>query len=221
MRKQFTLIELLVVIAIIAILASMLLPSLQKAREAGYKISCANKMKTLGIMINMYINDNNAFLPPTSSGGAAWNFGGSPSAGIPAGSIAPYYKVPDYYFIGKSAEMTCPADKRQYDNVYFYKRPHSYGLNWTLCGQPGNADVDYGPHPLSRYKTRKIIAMENTGDSPASTSLYGLNPHQFQYYRYQTQQLTFHNNGCNKLWIDGAVSWSRPQNDNINDFNKN
>ena len=107
-KKIFTLVELLVVIAIIAILASMLLPALNKAREVAEASNCRNNQKQLGIGMSIYTGDFDDFIPCS-----AWN-----SNGYVSGWKIWYHLITQNYTYDKLRyspdslykALYCPAD---------------------------------------------------------------------------------------------------------------
>ena len=108
--RAFTLVELLVVLGIIALLISILLPSLSKARDQAVKVQCASNIRQWGAALQMYSSDNKGFLP----------FNGAARTGVPVGGrdLSWNSSVMQDFFENYLVKNQ-PVDQRQKDNVLY------------------------------------------------------------------------------------------------------
>lgn len=127
-KHAFTLVELLVVIGIIALLISILLPSLARARQSANMVACLSNLRQIGQTLQLYANDNKGYLPlgqgpSTTVTGAAYQtfwvhevsiaLGKDPSANNNAQALAPVLRCPE-------ATMPLAANTAMPDFVFHY-----------------------------------------------------------------------------------------------------
>src|SRR3989440_9030102 len=93
-RRGFTLIELLVVIAIIAILIGLLVPAVQRVREAAARTQCESQLKQLALAVHTY-HDQNKALPQNYGGNGNWNITGAQWSWV--AMVLPYIEQGNLY----------------------------------------------------------------------------------------------------------------------------
>ncbi len=156
----FTLIELLVVIAIIAILASMLLPALSKAKQKAQLVNCLSNLKQIGFTLNMYTGDNREQFPHS---GRAW----------PQMPFVDLLKMLDPYIsTNNRAFFLCPADRGRGWNMEWVIRngsgsgittnqllfPCSYYYYHQFYNDDGGSALKIRRVSEVRFPTKKAIA---------------------------------------------------------------
>ncbi|HVT88214.1 MAG TPA: type II secretion system protein [Tepidisphaeraceae bacterium] len=165
MRKvrAFTLVELLAVIGIIAVLVSLLLPALGRARESANRTACLSNLRQLGMAFQLYVQDNNGTYPNAANGVRSdadwiyWQADRDPSQS----RIAPYLakQFNDRYFL-------CPSD-----DASSHPGPEAYRYSYTLNARIGGAHkttTDYLPEfpPIKQNKilrpSQKILMIDES-----------------------------------------------------------
>ena len=227
-KKHFTLIELLVVIAIIAILAAMLMPALQQARERAKGGQCMSNLKQVGSALQSYSSDNGDFILPYTAWGTAGNVNNvEGSARSQIGNSYCYVLMMQKYVQGPAAlsstmkfpniftcpSLTAPASLAdgttlQSLNSMFYEGFAWYGVNILLRfvnkdysgGAAGKRMFKLGEIKRPGSKVYVLDAAQGANTAVSSGDVH--------YYYNSGAGVAYNRHGstCNVLWIDGHVS---------------
>jgi prepilin-type N-terminal cleavage/methylation domain-containing protein len=208
MRKQhcfrqarFTLIELLVVIAIIAILAAIMLPALQSARERGRTTACQNNMGQIGKAAGMYQGDYDDYIAMPGSGKTS---GATGYHGWKQGYDR--YMVTEWravYNMLWAPMWNCPTHRLPY-----CKREPEGGWAGTMCSMVGNTATiakNYKVKSVAR-PTYKVLAFDARRANP--TTAINATTTQYFTYGFDVLRYAYHGKGSNFLTVGGNVLWA-------------
>lgn len=190
MNKRFSLIELLVVVAIIGILASLVMPSLGKAREKSKIAVCVSNQKQIGTAIYMYMDDNDGKFPlPGQITQISWDaaLGAYDGRGLSLSEMKQGGQWHGFSLaIGQNSDIyTCPLDDRIFEDRYTRSYAPSDGsYSRAYNSNKGIAGFSKDPGPNGEHSwyygfTTKITEVNkwSTAAFLAETYNPGTNPH--------------------------------------------